>query len=146
MEPRDHTVESLTELVDRVLNGTAKEFLPSEPRPSRAGTAPPGAVWRVVGHTYEDDTAATNEHDLLLFWHAPTCPHCQAYGPEYRALADRFRAFPALRFGSVDAAANAVPGADVSRWPLLRFHPRGGAGGARGLDVAKDARDGEVVA
>jgi hypothetical protein len=82
VEPRDHTVATITELVDRVLNGTAKAFLPSQPRPDRSTPPAPGAVWRVVGHTHDDDTTS-DERDLLLFWHAPTCPHCQRYGPLY---------------------------------------------------------------
>lgn len=145
VEPREHTVESITELVDRVLNGTARYFLPSQRRPDRSTPPPAGAVWRVVGHTHAEDTT-TDERDVLLFWLAPTCPHCQAYAPEFARLADRFRAFPALRFGSIDAAANTVAGADIRRWPLLRFHPRGGSAGARGLDVADDQRDSDIVA
>jgi len=142
--PKDHTVASITELVDSVLAGTAKLFLPSENRPSRRAPAPPGAVWRVVGHTHPEDTSSDTV-DMLLFWHAPGCPHCQAYHPEFSALARRLRAYPMLRFGAIDAKANAVAGADVDRWPLLRFHARGGAAGAAGVPVAGDAREEPAV-
>lgn len=39
-----------------------------------------------------------------------------------------------------------MQGTEVQRWPLLRFHPRGGSAGARGLDVADDQRGADVVA
>ena len=67
VEPKDHTVESITEFVDGVLNGTAKLFLPSEHRPDRSTLPPPGAVWRVVGHTHGEDTTS-DERDFVLLW------------------------------------------------------------------------------
>lgn len=90
----------------------------------------------MVGHTFENETVSET-NDILLYWHAPGCPHCEAFWPVYRELAAKFE-YKNLVFKHIDTKANGIDKIDVDRWPALRFYPRGGSNGISGLKVADD--------
>ena len=66
-------------------------------------------VTKVVGLTYRD-FINDPEHDVVMFYMRPSCPHCRKFIPTFEEFADECHSFESLKFGMIDIDANAVEG------------------------------------
>ncbi|CAN0287387.1 unnamed protein product, partial [Hapterophycus canaliculatus] len=70
------------------------------------------------------------DHDVLVAFYAPWCPHCRRLGPIYEELAAKVEGREKLVVANMDVMANDVdyPGVSVSKLPTVVMFKAGSKG------------------
>jgi hypothetical protein len=80
IEPKDATVKHITDFVDKCISDEHEEFLPSTFHDPyiHIRTLPDISSRRFKKYMY-----SFPEHDIVIFYYSPSCPHCKNYFPKY---------------------------------------------------------------
>lgn len=114
------TVASLTNLLNKVVEGSAIPFYLSEPVPETNSKA----VRTVVGQNFNREVI-DNDKDVLVEFHAEWCEACKHLAPVYLNLATKLRANSNLVLAEMDGVKNEVAGLKLSYFPTIMLYPKG---------------------
>ena len=81
-----------------------------------------GDVFIVTGNTFEKEVI-NNEKDVMLFFYAPWCSHCQALKPNYEEAARLLKRNKDLIMAKIDTTENEVESVELEGLPTVKFYP-----------------------
>uniref|UniRef100_A0A0G4GID0 Thioredoxin domain-containing protein n=1 Tax=Chromera velia CCMP2878 TaxID=1169474 RepID=A0A0G4GID0_9ALVE len=86
-----------------------------------------GKVIALVGSEFEEKVMKS-EDDVVVFFYAPWCGHCQKFSKKFADLAERLHNVHTVKFYKMDATKNDVdhPEVSIQRVPYVRLFPSGG--------------------
>ena len=113
------TEENLLKFVDDWHNKKLKPFLKTEDEPEEND----GDVFVVVGKTYKK-YVIDNDKDVVVYFYAPWCEHCQKFYPKYEKLARKLKKKnPNLLMTKIDSTENDIEYFPVNKYPTIKFYP-----------------------
>lgn len=83
-----------------------------------------GNVAILVGKNFDEVARDPAKHVLVKF-HAPWCPHCQALQPAWQKLGELYADNPNVRIAQMEATLNEVEGITVRALPTISLFPKG---------------------
>ncbi|CAN0016129.1 unnamed protein product [Scytosiphon promiscuus] len=119
----EFTAEGLQEFERRYFAGELRPHLKTE---ALSPSDEAGALKTVKAASFER-IVIENEHDVLVAFYAPWCPHCRRLGPIYEELATKMEGRDKLVVAHMDVMANDVdyPGISVSKLPTIAMFKAG---------------------
>ncbi|XP_044047549.1 protein disulfide-isomerase A2 [Siniperca chuatsi] len=144
---RDLTENSLRQLCQEVVDGTAKPYYRSEEIPEDWNKGP---VKVLVGKNFES-VALDPTKNVFVEFYAPWCGHCKELTPIWDQLGEKYADNDDIIIAKMDATANEVESVVVEGFPTLKYFPAGGKEvvdytGKRDLDtMSKFLDDGGVL-
>ncbi|XP_029293771.1 protein disulfide-isomerase A2 [Cottoperca gobio] len=118
----DFTVNSLRQLCQDVVDGTAKPYYRSEEIPEDWNK---GHVKVLVGKNFES-VALDPTKNVFVEFYAPWCGHCKELTPIWEQLAEKYADKEDIIIAKMDSTANEVESVSVDGFPTLKYFPAGG--------------------
>uniref|UniRef100_H3CIQ9 Protein disulfide-isomerase n=1 Tax=Tetraodon nigroviridis TaxID=99883 RepID=H3CIQ9_TETNG len=115
------TMESLLQLCQEVIEGTAKPYFKSEKIPEDWDKEP---VKVLVGKNFEA-VALDPTKNVFVEFYAPWCGHCKELAPTWEKLAEKFADRDDIIIAKFDATANEVDSLEIKGFPTLKYFPLG---------------------
>ncbi|CAF1285814.1 unnamed protein product [Rotaria sordida] len=122
MEDNDEfTSETFEEFVNQLDKGKIKPYFKSQPIPKQSIV---NGIHILVGKNF-DKIVKDNKKNVLVFFYAPWCGHCNEFKPTYSKLAERYTSQSNVILAQIDATANDIPpGFDVTGYPTIYIMPK----------------------
>lgn len=117
---KEITVDILTQWMETLIDGSAPQFLKSEPIPETNDEP----VKIVVGKTFNEIVKDPTKN-VFLFMYAPWCEHCKNLQPIWDKLAESQTSKQDLVIAKFDATLNEPDGFEPEHYPMLMFFPKG---------------------
>ncbi|XP_042341616.1 LOW QUALITY PROTEIN: protein disulfide-isomerase-like [Plectropomus leopardus] len=118
----DLTTDSLRQLCQEVVDGTAKPYYRSEEIPEDWNKGP---VKVLVGKNFES-VALDPTKNVFVEFYAPWCGHCKELAPIWEQLAEKYADKDDIIIAKMDSTANEVDSVTVQGFPTLKYFPAGG--------------------
>ncbi|TKS68467.1 Protein disulfide-isomerase A2 [Collichthys lucidus] len=118
----DLTPESLTQLCQEVVDGTAKPYYKSEDIPEDWNKGP---VKVLVGKNFES-VALDPTKNVFVEFYAPWCGHCKELAPIWDKLGEKYAESDDIIIAKMDATTNEVESLAIQGFPTLKYFPAGG--------------------
>ncbi|XP_068445163.1 protein disulfide-isomerase A2 [Clinocottus analis] len=115
----DITTNSLRELCQGVVDGTAEAYFRSQEIPEDWHKAP---VKVLVGKNFKIVALAKTKSVFVEFY-APWCKHCQELTPIWEQLAEKYIDREDIVIAKMDGTANEVESLTFSGFPTLKYYP-----------------------
>nr|XP_043884753.1 protein disulfide-isomerase A2 [Solea senegalensis] len=122
MSTNDITAESLQQLCQEVLDGTAKPYFRTQEIPEDWDKGP---VKVLVGKNFES-VALDPTKNVFVEFYAPWCGHCKELAPVWEKLGEKYADRDDIIIAMVDSTANEIESVKVDGFPTLKFFPAGG--------------------
>ncbi|XP_053195661.1 protein disulfide-isomerase A2 [Scomber japonicus] len=118
----DLSANSLRQLCQEVVDGTAKPYLRSEEIPEDWNKGP---VKVLVGKNFES-VALDETKNVFVEFYAPWCGHCKELTPIWEQLGEKYADHDDIIIAKMDSTANEVDSLDIRGFPTLKYFPAGG--------------------
>nr|XP_004568417.1 protein disulfide-isomerase [Maylandia zebra] len=115
------TIDSLRQLCQEVVDGTAKPYYRSEDIPEDWDKGP---VKILVGKNF-DSVALDPTKNVFVEFYAPWCGHCKELAPIWDQLGEKYADHDDIIIAKIDATANEVESLDIKSFPTLKYFPAG---------------------
>uniref|UniRef100_I3J5R9 Protein disulfide-isomerase n=1 Tax=Oreochromis niloticus TaxID=8128 RepID=I3J5R9_ORENI len=115
------TIDSLRQLCQEVVDGTAKPYYRSEDIPEDWDKGP---VKILVGKNF-DSVALDPTKNVFVEFYAPWCGHCKELAPIWDELGEKYADHDDIIIAKLDATANEVESLDIKSFPTLKYFPAG---------------------
>ncbi|XP_047431589.1 protein disulfide-isomerase A2 [Mugil cephalus] len=119
---KDLTVDSLRQLCQEVVDGTAKPYYRSEDVPEDWDKNP---VKILVGKNFES-VALDQKKNVFVEFYAPWCGHCKELAPVWDQLGEKYADHDDIIIAKMDATANEAESVEVDGFPTIKYFPAGG--------------------
>ncbi|CAF4734040.1 unnamed protein product, partial [Rotaria sp. Silwood1] len=121
MEDNDEfTSESFEDFVNRLDKKKIKPYFKSQPLPKQSII---NGIHILVGKNF-DKIVKDNTKNVVVFFYAPWCGHCNEFKPTYSKLAERLAGQSNIILTQMDATLNDIPqGFDVTGFPTIYIVP-----------------------
>ncbi|XP_069545502.1 protein disulfide-isomerase A2 [Brachyistius frenatus] len=116
------TANSLRQLCQEVVGGSAKPYFRSEELPEDWNKGP---VKVLVGKNFES-VALDPTKNVFVEFYAPWCGHCKELTPIWEQLAEKYADHDDIIIAKMDSTANEVESVTVDGFPTLKYFPAGG--------------------
>ncbi|XP_037620533.1 protein disulfide-isomerase A2 [Sebastes umbrosus] len=118
----DLTLNSLRELCQEVLGGTAKPYYRSDDIPEDWNKGP---VKVLVGKNF-DSVALDPTKNVFVEFYAPWCGHCKDLTPIWEQLGEKYADKDDIIIAKMDATTNEVESVSIKGFPTLKYFPAEG--------------------
>ncbi|XP_028292543.1 protein disulfide-isomerase A2-like [Gouania willdenowi] len=118
----DLSPDSLRQLCQEVVGGTAKPYYRSEEIPEDWDKKP---VKVLVGKNFDSVTQNSSKNVFVEFY-APWCGHCKELSPIWDQLGEKYADHDDIIIAKMDATANEVEALTIDGFPTLKYFPAGG--------------------
>ncbi|XP_028291932.1 protein disulfide-isomerase A2-like [Gouania willdenowi] len=118
----DLSPDSLRQLCQEVVGGTAKPYYRSEEIPEDWDKKP---VKVLVGKNFDSVTQNSSKNVFVEFY-APWCGHCKELSPIWDQLGEKYADHDDIIIAKMDATANEVEAVTIDGFPTLKYFPAGG--------------------
>ncbi|XP_039674529.1 protein disulfide-isomerase A2 [Perca fluviatilis] len=118
----DLTPNSLRQLCQDVVDGTAKPYYRSEEIPEDWNKGP---VKVLVGKNFES-VALDPTKNVFVEFYAPWCAHCKELTPIWEQLGEKYADKDDIIIAKMDSTANEVESIAIQGFPTLKYFPAGG--------------------
>ncbi|XP_070777789.1 protein disulfide-isomerase A2 [Enoplosus armatus] len=118
----DITADSLRQLCQEVIDGTAKPYYRSEEIPEDWNKGP---VKVLVAKNFES-VALDPTKNVFVEFYAPWCGHCKELTPIWEQLGEKYADSDDIIIAKMDATANEVESVSIEEFPTLKYYPAGG--------------------
>ncbi|XP_040892268.1 protein disulfide-isomerase A2 [Toxotes jaculatrix] len=118
----DLTVNSLRQLCQEVVDGTAKPYYRTEEIPEDWNKGP---VKVLVGKNFES-VALDPTKNVFVEFYAPWCGHCKELAPIWEQLGEKYADHEDIIIAKMDATANEVESIEIQGFPTLKYFPADG--------------------
>ncbi|KAK5865759.1 hypothetical protein PBY51_020003 [Eleginops maclovinus] len=118
----DLNTNSLRQLCQGVVDGTAKPYFKSEEIPEDWNKGP---VKVLVAKNFES-VALDPTKNVFVEFYAPWCGHCKNLDPIWVELGEKYADKDDLIIAKMDATANEVESLSIEGFPTLKYFPAGG--------------------
>lgn len=122
LSPNPFTSETLRQLCQGVLDGTAEPYYLSEPVPDDWDKGP---VKVLVGKNFKS-VALDPTKNVFVEFYAPWCDFCKQLAPVWQELGEKYADHPDIIIAKMDATANEVEGLEIGGFPTLKYFPAEG--------------------
>uniref|UniRef100_A0A3Q2SQP4 Protein disulfide-isomerase n=1 Tax=Fundulus heteroclitus TaxID=8078 RepID=A0A3Q2SQP4_FUNHE len=116
------TADSLRQLCQEVVDGSAKPYYRSEEIPEDWDKEP---VKVLVGKNFES-VALDPTKNVFVEFYAPWCGHCKELAPIWDQLAQKYADHDNIIIAKMDATANEVESLVISGFPTIKYFPAEG--------------------
>uniref|UniRef100_A0A7N6C428 Protein disulfide-isomerase n=1 Tax=Anabas testudineus TaxID=64144 RepID=A0A7N6C428_ANATE len=116
------TADSLRQLCQEVVDGTAKAYYRTEEIPEDWNKGP---VKVLVGKNFES-VALDPTKNVFVEFYAPWCGHCKELAPIWEQLGEKYADHENVIIAKMDATANEVESMVIQGFPTLKYFPAGG--------------------
>jgi protein disulfide-isomerase A1 len=110
------TEKGLREFIKQFWEGGLQQYYKSEATPATQD----GPVFKLVRHNFEKEVYESGRN-VLVFFYAPWCEHCQKLEPKYKKIAEAFNEIPDLLISKLDATANDIDGINIEGFPSIKL-------------------------
>uniref|UniRef100_A0A8C5DVQ8 protein disulfide-isomerase n=1 Tax=Gouania willdenowi TaxID=441366 RepID=A0A8C5DVQ8_GOUWI len=117
----DLSPDSLRQLCQEVVGGTAKPYYRSEEIPEDWDKKP---VKVLVGKNFDSVTQNSSKNVFVEFY-APWCGHCKELSPIWDQLGEKYADHDDIIIAKMDATANEVEALTIDGFPTLKYFPAG---------------------
>uniref|UniRef100_A0A3Q3LTR7 Protein disulfide-isomerase n=1 Tax=Mastacembelus armatus TaxID=205130 RepID=A0A3Q3LTR7_9TELE len=117
----DLTTNSLRQLCQEVVDGTAKPYYRTEEIPEDWNK---GAVKVLVGKNFES-VALDPTKNVFVEFYAPWCEHCKELAPIWDELGEKYADHDDIIIAKMDATTNEVESFVIQGFPTLKYFPAG---------------------
>ncbi|MEQ2209967.1 hypothetical protein XENOCAPTIV_006568 [Xenoophorus captivus] len=118
----DLTVDSLRQLCQEVVDGSAKPYYRSEKIPEDWDKEP---VKVLVGKNFKS-VALDPTKNVFVEFYAPWCGHCKELAPIWDQLGEKYADHENIIIAKMDATANEVDSLAISGFPTIKYFPAEG--------------------
>ncbi|MED6293262.1 hypothetical protein CHARACLAT_008899 [Characodon lateralis] len=118
----DLTVDSLRQLCQGVVDGSAKPYYRSEEIPEDWDKEP---VKVLVGKNFKS-VALDPTKNVFVEFYAPWCGHCKELAPIWDQLGEKYADHKNIIIAKMDATANEVDSLAISGFPSIKYFPAEG--------------------
>ncbi|MEQ2230111.1 hypothetical protein ILYODFUR_025918, partial [Ilyodon furcidens] len=118
----DLTVDSLRQLCQEVVDGSAKPYYRSEEIPEDWDKEP---VKILVGKNFKS-VALDPTKNVFVEFYAPWCGHCKELAPIWDQLGEKYADHENIIIAKMDATANEVDSLAISGFPTIKYFPAEG--------------------
>ncbi|KAK2817261.1 hypothetical protein Q5P01_025452 [Channa striata] len=115
------TANSLRQLCQEVVDGTAKPYYRSEDIPEDWDKGP---VKVLVAKNFES-VALDPTKNVFVEFYAPWCGHCKELAPVWEQLGEKYIDHENIIIAKMDATANEVESIAIEGFPTLKYFPAG---------------------
>uniref|UniRef100_A0A8C9X8I3 protein disulfide-isomerase n=1 Tax=Sander lucioperca TaxID=283035 RepID=A0A8C9X8I3_SANLU len=116
------TANSLRQLCQDVVDGTAKAYYRSEEIPEDWNKGP---VKVLVGKNFES-VALDPTKNVFVEFYAPWCAHCKELTPIWEQLGEKYADKDDIIIAKMDSTANEAASVAIQGFPTLKYFPAGG--------------------
>ncbi|KAM9770331.1 protein disulfide-isomerase A2 [Menidia menidia] len=122
IDSEEVTVDSLRQLCQEVVDGTAKAYYRSEEIPEDWDKEP---VKVLVGKNFES-VALDETKNVFVEFYAPWCGHCKELTPIWEQLGEKYSDREDVIIAKMDATANELESVAIDGFPTLKYFPASG--------------------
>uniref|UniRef100_A0A3Q3W0E7 Protein disulfide-isomerase n=1 Tax=Mola mola TaxID=94237 RepID=A0A3Q3W0E7_MOLML len=114
--------DTLTQLCQEVVDGTAKPYYKSQEIPEDWNKGP---VKVLVGKNFES-VALDPTKNVFVEFYAPWCGHCKELAPIWEQLGEKYADKDDIIIAKMDATVNEVESINIQGFPTLKYFPADG--------------------
>ena len=115
----DINKNNILDFIEDWENKKIKPYLKSEEIPEYNDRE----VFILVGKSFKKEVLS-NDKDVLVFFYAPWCKHCNEFYPKYEELSRKIKdKNPKLLIAKIDSTENDVEDFPVNNFPSIEFYP-----------------------
>lgn len=118
---KKYTLESMSQLCQEVVDGTAQAYLKSEEVPEDWNKGP---VTVLVGKNFES-VALDPTKNVFVEFYAPWCGHCKELAPIWEQLGEKYADRDDIIIAKMDSIANELETVTVDAFPTIKYFPAG---------------------
>ncbi|XP_060944685.1 protein disulfide-isomerase A2 [Limanda limanda] len=122
IDTSDLSVDSLRQLCQEVVGGTAKPYYRTEEIPEDWNKGP---VTVLVGKNFES-VALDPTKNVFVEFYAPWCGHCKELAPIWDKLGEKYAGHEDIIIAKIDSSANEIESVTIQGFPTLKYFPAGG--------------------
>ncbi|XP_062244006.1 protein disulfide-isomerase A2 [Platichthys flesus] len=122
IDTSDLSPDSLRQLCQEVVGGTAKPYYRTEEIPEDWNKGP---VKVLVGKNFES-VALDPTKNVFVEFYAPWCGHCKQLAPIWEKLGEKYADHEDIIIAKIDSSANELESVTIQGFPTLKYFPAGG--------------------
>ncbi|XP_034455005.1 protein disulfide-isomerase A2 [Hippoglossus hippoglossus] len=122
IDTSDLNADSLRQLCQEVVGGTAKPYYRTEEIPEDWNKGP---VTVLVGKNFES-VALDPTKNVFVEFYAPWCGHCKELAPIWDKLGEKYADHEDIIIAKIDSSANELESVTIEGFPTLKYFPAGG--------------------
>ncbi|XP_053273692.1 protein disulfide-isomerase A2 [Pleuronectes platessa] len=122
IDTSDLSPDSLRQLCQEVVGGTAKPYYRTEEIPEDWNKGP---VKVLVGKNFES-VALDPTKNVFVEFYAPWCGHCKELAPIWDKLGEKYADHEDIIIAKIDSSANELESVTIQGFPTLKYFPAGG--------------------